>query len=45
VNLITGATGFIGNVLGSVFTKLRVRTFVVRFRPGATGTIKSGFLI
>src|SRR5258708_6874696 len=37
--------GFIGYVLGTVFAKLRVRPFPVRFWPGATRTIKATSLI
>src|ERR1043166_4327713 len=37
--------GFIGDVLGSLFTELKMRTFAVRLRPGAAGEINSLLLI
>ena len=37
--------GFIGDVLGAFFTKLKMRALAVRLRPGASGTIESALLI
>jgi hypothetical protein len=36
---------FVSDMLGAVFTKLRVGTLAIGFGPGATGTVETRLLI